>query len=75
MITISTIKGFIEHAPQDPGPIADGLLGWWATVEGGEAFVCARCVGRIQARGCSLGRSSPVWEDKDEPIGVCVCCN
>lgn len=68
--TVKALRMFIEYAPTDPGPMASDLLGWW-TPDG--YYVCARCAGRIMARGCSLPTGSdPAWVDT--PIGVCCCC-
>lgn len=49
----------LANAPANPGPIQDGLLGWWT--DGG--YVCAHCAGRIMAQGCRLpAGAAPVWE-------------
>jgi len=66
----------VQHAPIDPGPIAAGLLGWWAPDDDGALWwVCARCAGRLGGRGVSLGsKAEAVWQDEDSPVGVCCCC-
>jgi hypothetical protein len=70
--TVEMLKTAIEHAPQDAGTQAEHLRGWW-TSDGW--YVCAKCAGRIMARGCSLpADSTPVWEDRPEPFGVCCIC-
>ena len=62
----------LEHAPRDPGPIAPHLRGWWTPAGW---YVCARCAGRIAARGCALPAGSvPVWDDRPEPFGQCIGC-
>ncbi len=46
---------FLEGAPTDPGPIAENLIGWI-----GEGLaVCARCSGRVMARG--MGNAFVGW--------------
>lgn len=68
--TVLTLRRMLADAPADPGPIAPDLRGWW-TVSG--FYVCARCAGRIMARGCQLPAGcKPVWVD--QPTGVCVTC-
>ena len=67
-----TLRLTIEHAPAEPGPIADGLLGWLTTAG---VYVCAFCAGRIFARGCNLPDSSrPIWSDQTTQPGECCCC-
>jgi hypothetical protein len=46
--TVERFAGFLAGAPADPGPIAPGLLGW---VADDGCAICARCAGRIMARG------------------------
>lgn len=61
----------IEHAPDDPGPLAPNLAGWSVGVG---LFCCARCAGRILARGCRLPvGADPVWRD-NPAAGSSVCC-
>jgi len=52
------------------------LLGWRCKDDGETCFVCAKCGGRIMARGCRLlGQVFPVWKDHASDAGnVCVCC-
>ena len=61
----------IEYAPRETGPISPSLVGWW-TAAG--HWVCARCAGRIMARGCRFPAASPHWQGSVGPRGVCVCC-
>lgn len=64
---VELLKRFIEHAPQNPGVLSDELAGWWTPAGN---YVCARCAGRIMARGCQLPRGTePAWND--QPTGVC----
>ena len=73
----------IEHAPRTLlNPIAKNLRGWWLTFNDGNPpgdymlYVCAECAARIMDRGCHLlGNPEPVWNDRAEPFGVCVCCH
>jgi len=70
--TVQYLRDAIEFAPKSPGKLVPDLRGWW-TPDG--YYVCSPCAGRIIARGCNLPRDSePVWRDKPEPFGVCVCC-
>jgi hypothetical protein len=62
----------IEYAPADPGPLAASLVGWWTALGN---WVCARCAGRIMARGCRFPKSEPKWRDDVGPRGVCCCCD
>ncbi len=72
-MTKNQIKTALEHAPKDPGPIAEHLRGWWLT---NELYVCARCAGRMGGRGISLpAGSKPVWADRPEPYGICAGCD
>lgn len=64
---IAELKRGLEHAPSDPGPVAEGLLGWLS----GDVRVCARCAGRLFQRGCgglladAEGKPArPVWADE-----------
>lgn len=75
---MQTVKQFtadmmsaIEFAPPATSG-APGLQGFFCPVEGGDAYVCSPCAGRIMARGCALPGGSPVWVN--EPAGSCVCC-
>lgn len=69
--TVASLRRALEFAPRDPGPMALDLLGWW-TPDG--CFVCARCAGRIMARGCSIPRESkPCW--RDQTPGTCCTCD
>lgn len=73
-MTAETLRGFLEHAPKDAGPIVPQLRGWWVPAEGGLLYVCAEHAGRITARGCQLPGAQPVWRNRPEPYGVCACC-
>ena len=67
------LRTYIEHAPKDPGTIAEDLRGW--TMPDTDEFVCATCAGRIMARGCRLPASAePNWLDQPRPETACVCC-
>ncbi len=67
--TLEYLQRAIEHAPQDPGRLAPDLIGW-KTPAG--LCLCARCAGRIMARGYQLPRNAtPLW-DKAEI--TCVLC-
>ena len=66
------LRRAIAHAPIDPGKMAPDLSGWFAGPDR-QWYVCARCAGRIMARGCHLPRpAEPVWAD--QPRGVCCLC-
>ena len=40
-----------------------------------EVFVCAKCAGRIMARGCRLpGKASVVWDNDGNRVDSCACC-
>jgi hypothetical protein len=67
--TLALAKRFIEHAPADPGPMADGIVGW----NGRGVNVCCKCAGRIMARGCDFKAiaTTPVWAP--EKI-ICELC-
>jgi hypothetical protein len=68
---IKEIQTVLEHSPFEPGPIADGLVGW----EDSEVTLCAVCVGRLHARGCGnfVKGMSPVWDDVESLY--CVGCS
>lgn len=71
-MTPEQARQWLEHAPADPGKIADGLRGW-ITID--EHFYCAVCTGRLLKRGCAnwtIG-ASPVW-DPEAPPGPCAAC-
>jgi hypothetical protein len=74
MTTIEYLKTSLEHAPQSPGQLASNLVGWSVpTTEGDTLIVCARCAGRILARGCHLPQNSePIWRSSE--IASVVCC-
>lgn len=68
MTKLEELRTAIEHAPKDPGQIADGLKGWVSK----ELEVCASCVGRIHGRGCGylLNGFTPEW---DREVACCLC--
>lgn len=67
--TPDRLRAAVLQAPAS-GPVADKLRGVW-TPDG--YFVCAPCVGRLIARGCShmLRGAEHVWTDRAEPYGDC----
>ena len=66
------LRNALQYSPASSGPIADNLRGWW-TPNGW--FVCAKCAGRMLARGCNLpAGSEPVWKDRADPYGDCCGC-
>ena len=68
--SVEYFRRAIEHAPLDPGALAPNLTGW-ITPAGHR--LCARCAGRIIARGCHLPRGAePRWNETNPP--TCVCC-
>lgn len=72
---VDTLKRFLEHAPRDPGTMAPDLVGWWITCDDGLRYLCARCAGRIMARGCSIGQCEAVWDVSPGKItGICEGC-
>lgn len=66
---LDTLRKFIADAP--PALRApDALLGWESGPE--KVFVCARCAGRIMARGCQLPSPAvAVWEGDLFPVPAC----
>ena len=77
---VETLRRFLDGSPQDPGNIAPGLVGWQLATD---IYVCARCAGRIMARGCQLPpNSTPVWHNgpiildgrTEEYLGQCQLC-
>lgn len=67
---IRQYRGWLEHSPTDPGPMAPDLLGW---LDPSGCFICAHCAGRIMARGCSLDTGSvPVYAAR--PPSPCDLC-
>lgn len=68
---LAYLRTSIEYAPQNPGAIAPSLVGWWTNLG---HWLCARCAGRIIARGCRLPKSEAHWTDSSGPRGVCCCC-
>jgi hypothetical protein len=61
----------IEYAPAHPGPMAPSLVGWWTNLGN---WVCARCAGRIMARGFRFPPAEAHWKRDTGPRGVCCCC-
>lgn len=57
----TVVKELLQHSPVEPGPIADGLVGW--VTKDGHRY-CSICVGRLAGRGIlsrAVGLSIPVW--------------
>jgi len=73
-MTIDTLRDYVTYSPADPAPVAGALRGVWTPVEGGLAYVCRGCLGRLLGRGVSLPVDSHVWYDAAEPHGRCVGC-
>lgn len=71
--TVTYLREAIAHAPKSPGDVAPGLLGW---VTPDDHYVCAKCAGRIMARGCQIPRgSTPIWKDMPYESPDCVTCD
>ena len=64
----------VMYSPADPAPIAGALRGVWTPVDGGLAYLCRTCLGRLMGRGCTVPADSHVWRDTAEPTGRCVGC-
>ena len=73
-MTTETLHDYVTYSPMDPAPIADALRGVWTPVDGGLAYVCRTCLGRLMGRGVSLPVDAHVWRDTAEPTGACVGC-
>ena len=73
-MTIDTLRDYVAYSPTDPAPVAGALRGVWTPVQGGLAYVCRTCLGRLMGRGVSLPGESHVWYDAAEPHGRCVGC-
>ena len=73
-MTIDTLRDYVAYSPTDPAPVAGALRGVWTPVEGGQAYVCRTCLGRLLGRGVSLPVESHVWYDAAEPYGACAGC-
>jgi len=73
-MTTDTIRDYVTYSPVDPAPVAGALRGVWTPVDGGLAYVCRICLGRLMGRGVSLPVESHVWRDTAEPTGVCAGC-
>ena len=82
--TLDTLLDYIAYSPTEPRKTAPSLRGVWTPIETGDAYLCARCYGRLLARGVSL-ETTAVWNDDTEPVewvvankretaGVCVNC-
>ena len=65
----------VMYSPVDPVPVAGALRGVWTPVDGGLAYVCQTCLGRLMGRGVSISVDSHVWYDAAEPYGRCVGCD
>ena len=64
----------VMYSPVDPAPVHGALRGVWTPVDGGLAYLCRTCLGRLMGRGCTVPVDSYVWYDPAEPYGVCVGC-
>ena len=73
-MTTDTLHDYVTYSPTDPAPVAGALRGVWTPVDGGLAYVCRTCLGRLMRRGVSLPVESHVWRDRADPYGVCVGC-
>jgi hypothetical protein len=73
-VTIETLRDYVTYSPVAPAPVAVALRGIWTPVDGGLAYLCRTCLGRLMGRGVSLPVESHVWYDAAEPHGVCVGC-
>ena len=73
-MTIDTLHDYVTYSPSDPAQVAVALRGVWTTVDGGLAYLCRTCVGRLMGRGVSLPVDAHVWYDAAEPTGACVGC-
>ena len=82
--TLDTLLDYIAYSPAEPGTTSPSLRGVWTPVETGDAYLCARCYGRLLARGVALVTTA-VWDDDNEPVewvvaneretaGVCANC-
>ena len=82
--TLDTLLDYIAYSPTEPRTTAPSLRGVWTPIETGDAYLCARCYGRLLARGVSLVTTA-VWNDDNEPVewvvaneretaGVCANC-
>jgi hypothetical protein len=71
--SLEYLQRAIEGAPANPGRLASDLVGWWVADSG--LYVCARCAGRIMARGCRFPEGEPVWERGVGSPGVCCLCS
>ena len=73
--TAQLIKDSLEYAPAAKDiRIAPGLVGW-VTPENDR--VCARCAGRVMARGVMMTMKKPLWSGSPGalPFECCVCLN
>jgi hypothetical protein len=73
-MTTDTLHDYVAYSPVDPAPVAVALRGVWTPVDGGLAYLCRTCVGRLMGRGVSLPVDAHVWYDTAEPTGACVGC-
>ena len=73
-MTCQELHEWVTYSPTDPAPVAGALRGVWTVADGGLAYVCRTCLGRLMGRGVSIPVDSHVWRDTPEPIGRCVGC-
>jgi hypothetical protein len=76
-MTPQQAKEWIEHAPADPGVIANGLVGWLDPESTPMNVFCSTCAGRLAGRGIMLPKNwIPVWSDSFmlQHGKHCACC-
>lgn len=74
MTTLEYLKTALEHAPTSGMESHPDFMGW-KTPDPESHFVCAKCSGRIMARGCRLPmKSESVWADQCENELTCELC-
>lgn len=70
--TLDDLRSAIQYAPRVCHPVQTGLLGWRV---GDGLHVCARCAGRIMARGLGhlFQTGEAVWSDGESPSPSASC--
>ena len=74
-MTCQELHERVMYSPADPAPVAGLLRGVWTVADGGLAYLCRTCLGRLMGRGCTVPVDSHVWYDAAEPHGRCVGCD